>query len=269
MNLLKRQIIQGWSNDPWAPVQAPGLSLWLDASLASTLTLDTAAVAAWADRSAGNHGVSQATVAAQLAWSATAGGTSLPGVTFDGTDDFLSHPAAWLYAAGAATVAIVATYPSPATTRYIVSEGITASTTQEYGIVRTNPSVAASGVSRIITDAGATVLSNVPTAGSSWQSVPQVLLRVDTGANVAAYRNGTLGNNSSYTRATTTLDTFALGARARATPDNFAAVTLHEVLAWSRALEAAEVDQVNGYLAWRWGQQANLPSNHPYKLAAP
>ena len=34
-------------------------------------------------------------------------------------------------------------------------------------------------------------------------------------------------------------------------------------------LTTNQIQQVEGYLAWKWGIQANLPSNHPYKNAAP
>jgi hypothetical protein len=27
--------------------------------------------------------------------------------------------------------------------------------------------------------------------------------------------------------------------------------------------------KIEGYLAWKWGLQANLPNDHPYKNAAP
>ena len=38
-----------------------------------------------------------------------------------------------------------------------------------------------------------------------------------------------------------------------------------EVLIYNRQLTGDEYKGVEGYLAWKWGLQGNLPSNHPYK----
>lgn len=38
-----------------------------------------------------------------------------------------------------------------------------------------------------------------------------------------------------------------------------------EVLIYSTALSTTERQQVEGYLAWKWGLTSKLPSNHPYK----
>jgi hypothetical protein len=38
-----------------------------------------------------------------------------------------------------------------------------------------------------------------------------------------------------------------------------------ELICYTRVLSAAEIQQVEGYLATRWGLQASLPAGHPYK----
>lgn len=42
-----------------------------------------------------------------------------------------------------------------------------------------------------------------------------------------------------------------------------------ELLIYDKQLADAGRAMVEGYLAWKWGLQANLPADHPYKLAAP
>jgi hypothetical protein len=42
-----------------------------------------------------------------------------------------------------------------------------------------------------------------------------------------------------------------------------------EVLAYSNALAPFYRQKVEGYLAWKWGQQTSLPATHPFKNAAP
>lgn len=42
-----------------------------------------------------------------------------------------------------------------------------------------------------------------------------------------------------------------------------------EVLIYNSALAQAARQRVEGYLAWKWGMQGQLPSNHPWKSSAP
>ena len=40
---------------------------------------------------------------------------------------------------------------------------------------------------------------------------------------------------------------------------------IHEILVFSSGLSSTQRQQIEGYLAWKWGLVANLPSTHPYK----
>jgi hypothetical protein len=44
---------------------------------------------------------------------------------------------------------------------------------------------------------------------------------------------------------------------------------IQEVLYYSGSLSTAQRQTIEGYLAWKWGQQASLPGDHLYKSAAP
>jgi len=44
---------------------------------------------------------------------------------------------------------------------------------------------------------------------------------------------------------------------------------LYEVLIYNSYLSTNQRQQIEGYLAWKWGLQANLPANHPYFFAPP
>jgi hypothetical protein len=45
--------------------------------------------------------------------------------------------------------------------------------------------------------------------------------------------------------------------------------TISEVLYYASALTTTQRQQIEGYLAWKWGLQSTLPVSHPYYLAAP
>lgn len=44
---------------------------------------------------------------------------------------------------------------------------------------------------------------------------------------------------------------------------------VYEVLGFSRALSTQDRQTVEGYLAWKWGLQGNLPTTHPYRYNNP
>jgi hypothetical protein len=45
---------------------------------------------------------------------------------------------------------------------------------------------------------------------------------------------------------------------------------MSEIVIYNQVLSTAQRQQVEGYLAWKWGLQANLPtSTHPYKAIKP
>jgi hypothetical protein len=42
-----------------------------------------------------------------------------------------------------------------------------------------------------------------------------------------------------------------------------------EFMIFNKALSALERQQIEGYLAWKWGLQANLPATHAYSKVPP
>lgn len=44
---------------------------------------------------------------------------------------------------------------------------------------------------------------------------------------------------------------------------------IFELMQYDGILTTVQRQSIEGYLAWKWGLQANLPANHPYKNAAP
>lgn len=46
-------------------------------------------------------------------------------------------------------------------------------------------------------------------------------------------------------------------------------VYIKEVLGFTTSFNLTQIQQMEGYLAWKWGLQTNLPSTHPYYASAP
>jgi hypothetical protein len=52
-------------------------------------------------------------------------------------------------------------------------------------------------------------------------------------------------------------------------PNEVSDAQVAEVIIYNVSLIDLDCRKIEGYLAWKWGLQANLPSGHPYKSAAP
>jgi hypothetical protein len=237
----------------WTPARLPGLALWLSAADLSTITIATG-VSEWRDKSGNGRHYSQGTGAAQPAWSAASvavNGVGIPGVTFDGSDDFLTG-SPFMYAANGCIAFLVATAPSIGTNDYVVAEGNSASNNSTYAIFKSSTSTATTVHSQILNDANTTILNNTPATTLGWQSTPQVLTRIDSGSNMAQRLNGVVGAAANYTRSgTMTLDLLTIGARSRATPVNHAPITIHELIVCTGTLSADDVQRAEAYCAWQ------------------
>ena len=90
---------------------------------------------------------------------------------------------------------------------------------------------------------------------------------VTSTTNVAVALNGstfTTGTVPSWSSGTTTY----LGVDTTTTAYYYVGYAM-EIIFYNSVLNTTQRQQVEGYLAWKWGLQGNLPSNHPYKSAAP
>lgn len=86
-----------------------------------------------------------------------------------------------------------------------------------------------------------------------------------------------LYKNGSQVATATTAATFSnstglyLGSRmtSGSPSNNYLSGVIAEVVLFNRALTTTERQQVEGYLAWKWGLQSSLPVGHPYTSTAP
>lgn len=96
---------------------------------------------------------------------------------------------------------------------------------------------------------------------SDWQNAGSTLILNGTSHAAAT------GQGSGATSATNSTEV-TIGGTSSVT-GQFQQMDLYELIAMPGIPDADEVDRLMGYLAWRWGLQDSLPSNHAYRGQAP
>ena len=96
-------------------------------------------------------------------------------------------------------------------------------------------------------------------------STPTIVEAVNNGTTITPYTNGVAQNTKTGTTATAT--GLMLGS------DRLGGQTLNgsvgEFIIINRPVDSSERQQLEGYLAWRWGRVADLATSHPFKRAPP
>jgi len=87
--------------------------------------------------------------------------------------------------------------------------------------------------------------------------------------NINLWSNGSILPVITGTAGTLTRNMFILGKRNASVFSENMTGNVFEVVQYNSDLGQTSRQQVEGYLAWKWGLQANLPVNHPYKNASP
>ena len=243
----------------WDPSElGADLALWLDANDASTITLNGSNVSQWDDKSGNGRNASQATASLQPTYLAT-GFNSNPSIDFDGSSDQLitSYVLDFPFSISAAVQNDIAS----GSARGAVGSG---SLRPALGILTAAPAQDSFALWNPLRDRGAYI--------NNAQTLDPVILYSD------AASDDRLGWNI-----------YVDGSNAGQVNENIGSLNpasivrigysgysgeywngrISEVVITSQPLSTADQQKLEGYLAWKWGLTANLPSNHPYKLAPP
>lgn len=267
---------------PWTPSQIT-TALWLDAADASTVTTVSGAVSQWNDKSGNARHATQSTAGSRPTYT-TAGQNGLNVLTFDGSDDSLSlasdlslGTAHTIFAVAKSSATITASssfqclvtgglYTNSTTSEFIFSAGpVTGNLSDErissivvadsgfgaqvYGYGKTNADVS-----------GAFILGSAFTTSSN-----QFTGRLNGSADFATTSSG-----GGYSSASTRYPTFLRGIGYRYSfGTGFWNGQYDELIVVPSYASLATIERLEGYLAHKWGLTANLPSDHPYKSAAP
>ncbi len=228
--------------------------LWLDASDSSTITIATG-VSQWRDKSGNGINAVQATAADQPALVSNYQ-NSLSVIHEDGAGDHLQLPSGFL--SNAANISF-----------FMVRKGISESNKALFGpydsyssglilfnmTTTTTPTIRVNSVEK---------LSNSGLWSNSGFSIISI---IGNSTALSTYCNGASSGNVSGIPALNYNGVYCIGRYYANlyTSNQYVA----EIIICATTLDTASRQKIEGYLAWKWGLQSNLPSDHPYYSAAP
>ena len=240
----------------FSPVQVPGCALWLDAADSSSVTLSGSSVTSWRDKS-GNGG------------NATATGTITNPVSINGLKAMSYSGATSTYFLGAVTntgsalstfSVFIMNSTSYAAARIV---SLAKPTVFDY-----NSTLYAAPILRRGTVLGAYRNNVDATVNGYTFGTACVVSSIYTGATSTIYLNGTAGTGLASTGNFGYTNYEIGGSFGEESVANLNGV-VGEVILYNGGLSNAQRQQVEGYLAAKWGLTANLPATHPYKLVRP
>ena len=231
----------------WRPTEIT-TALWLDAEDTSTITLNGATVSQWADKSGNGRNAVQATAANQPT-TGTRTINSRNALDFDGADDRLTNTTLFV--------------PQPHSVFGVVQDDISSG----FRVWWTGDSNAARALI-YNTSANERVLwagvSNV--ANGTATNNPELWGAEFNGASSKLYINGTGG--AAGNSGPNSINGYWVGAE-NSSPSNKWNGLIGEVIVVGSVLSTDNRQKLEGYLAWKWGLQSNLPVGHPYKNTPP
>ena len=247
-----------WNETVWNPSMIQ-TALWLDAADASTITESSGLVSQWSDKSGNLRHVFQATPILRPTYS-SAVLNSLPVIRFDGSNDRLETSAALLTQQTFGIYAITANR-NPAGESAVMGQyigGDVGRTLFYQNGITTRLGAIFSGQGNAIYNG--TANSQFHIFGYEGNNVSYTLHY--EGASVAT--GSIAGSSISNT-------TFKIGEPAAGAGSNFfpAALDAAEIVITLAPLSGADRQKLEGYLAHKWGLDANLPADHPYKNYGP
>ena len=107
------------------------------------------------------------------------------------------------------------------------------------------------------------------TTANTWQLLEAINPDPSQSSTMAVYTNGNLVTSGVSQPGTTTVTAPLFINGRNGTSTNSYASYLAEVVVFNTGLSLSNRQMIEGYLAWKWGLQGNLPNTHPYYSATP
>lgn len=243
----------------WVPSElGADLALWLDAADTDTIVLNGSNVSAWGDKSGNGFTAEQISASFQPAYTASSiNGKST--LEFDGSDDILLTSF---------------TVPLTHSVFYVArSDGQTGTGSLLRPVWSSqggDPTLVGSGATRNPTlqlDFYISSTRITPVANSFLDNETLLAGSIYDGSTLSGFKNGS-SHSTPLTISATGFSSATIGGDTADATRRFHGAIAEIVMA-DAALSTADRQKLEGYLAWKWGLTANLPSNHPYKTTPP
>jgi len=236
----------------WRPDElGADLALWLDAEDTASITLNGSTVSQWDDKSGNARHASQPTSSLQPTYNTT-GLNSKPTIDFDGTDDFFSVPEF-------NTVTVFLVGNQGTITRPQLS-GADPNTSKPAWNVNNN-NVAYRN------DSSGTIRAVFPGGSTTEFAIGGIQLDI-SGNQVLINGNG--GTITTFSETLIAIDgKVNTVGRDFAGAEQFTDGAIAEIITLNNLPSTEDRQRVEGYLAWKWGLESNLPIGHPYQLYPP
>lgn len=245
----------------FSPTSITGITLWLDAADTSVFTFSSGSnISQWRDKSGRSN-------------NATAGGTPVLTANSLNSRQSVSNGSSRFLGSMSITGTTLTCFAVALTTRGLPLSGsdqrlvsLENTTNVDYG--RTD------GVIALFNQGGSSTIATWRVSGplgnnAIVQNTPFMAVSQYNGTNAFLWFNGSAGTlASSASSGTFNITKYGIGDQANPT-NEFWNGNLGEIIVYSTFLSTSERQQVEGYLAWKWGLQGSLPANHPYKNAPP
>jgi hypothetical protein len=228
------------------PTVIPGIAMWFDASDTSTMSFSGSTVTQWRDKSGNSRHANQNTGAT----------FSTNSLVFTGSQYYTVASGTNLFRNVYFAIFVVETLSGVNPTSFFLGDSASGVTSGSLHIgYRTNSNLT---MAFWAADLEVTGLSGtgvrrlwsfvLPSSGNRFINL--------NGSNVATYSNNTFLN---------AMANLQIGA---AFAFDFYRGSLFEIVGFNTNLTTAQIQQMEGYLAQKWGLQANLPSTHPYRISS-
>ena len=253
----------------WSPLAPGGCGLWLDASDTSTLFQDSAGTIAvttsgqpiglWKDKSGSGHDFSQTSSGNRVTYD-----TSTKGALQLSSPTYLQASAASLGTVSTSanlTIIMTASTGPSASWQIILAQWFT-------GTNRFHLSFqSGTDLTPNFRSASTGTEISYPMSGTMAYNRTYTIGFIATGTALYMSFMGT-SNTTTMSAALSTGPTSALTI-ADSRNANLTDGKIQEIIIYPSAISTTAFQQAEGYLAWKWGLNASLPSSHPYKLFPP
>lgn len=242
----------------WTPALIT-TAAWFDAADASTITLNGSAVSQWTDKSGNGRNATQSTAANQPIYNRI-GYNNKPTLSFDGVNDFLNLTDG--------------TVPTGNTnySMFVVQRINVMADMMIFGRVG---GAGGSGSACYLGVIGSNVFGNwwagtgVSLGGAAGENNMYSIVYNNATSTLTPVRNGLFLENFTvpFVRNSTAPQQSIGGDIVN--NNRYGNVAFSEAIVLHSNASIATRQLIEGYLAWKWGTVASMPSDHPYKNAPP